>query len=671
MIPPIYGLTPEGFNTPRLANIKQFLEDDFIAAFGDVNTDPQSVTGQIIGIFAKVFADLWENLEDVYLSEFPNSASGVSLDNVVQLNGISRLPATQTTVVATADGLEGTLIPENSLAQVTTTGETFYAVTGGVISQSRADIVKIQVVALAAQAYTVILNNIPFTSSLPVITFSNVGNIFVTGNSIVVTINGVQLSAIPFTSDSNTTLGLIASAIQSFDSGLTSTTVPTNPDIITITPLSGKNVVINSISITGGATQASYVITYLAPASNNALTAALTAIINAGSPPYTAIDNMDGTITINANIVSVPFSASAGINLSVIYRASPITFNAQNFGPIPLPIGTLTSIFTPIAGWNSITNLIAGTTGTLVETDAQLRIRRQNSIKLLGSATVEAITAGLLQKVPGVTSVEVFENTSLQQTPIIITFPAQFVAGDIITVTYDTLPTIMVNFTTDQATTMGLLVLAFQALTMVSSASFGGPGNQTLTVNSVISNVLTVNSAVTSVSLMTASITGGRPPKSFEAVVEGGTDEAVANQIWLTKPAGIETFGNVNGGAGVPITDSQGNTQIIFFSRPSAIYIWIQVALTLYPGENFPANGIQDVALAIYNYGSNLGVGVSVLLQRVLAQIFSVPGIASGAMTMAATTNLTSSPIYGSSDILIQQTQISLWDLSRINVTVV
>lgn len=660
-----YGLTPNGFNAPRLADVKQFLENDFIASIGDVNTDPQSVTGQLIGIFAKVYADLWENLEDVYFSQYPNSASGVSLDNVVQLNGITRLPATQTSVVATCAGVEGTYIPFNSLANILSTNETFFALTGGSITRSNADIVQIQINSLTTQPYTVLLDNTAFTYSLPVVTFSNSGAIFYAGNSILVTLNGVQLSPVAFITNSNTTLAAIATAIQGFESGTACTCVATNPNILTITPLTGKNIIVNSISISGP-TPATSAITFLAPGSNNILTAALTAIINVGTPSWLCVDNMNGTITINSNTVSVPFSCSVGLNLSVIYQASPITFVCQNFGPVPCPIGTLNNILTPISGWVSITNVIAGNTGTLVETDAQLRVRRQNSIKLLGSATVEAITAGLLQKVPGVTSVTVFENTSLQETNIVISFPAPFQASDVITVTYNTTSNFVVNYSTNQATTMGLIVTAFEALPEVSSASYGGVGNQVLTVVMNISTVLEVNSATATISAQSATINGGRPPKSFEAVIEGGDNVEIANQIWETKPAGIETFGNVNSGNGIQIIDSQGNTQVIFFSRPNPITIWVQVALTLYPEETFPNNGITDVALAIYNYGVNLGVGIDVLLQRVLAQIFTVPGIASGNMTIGTTQNTLST-----ADIPIADTQISTWDLSRISVTVI
>lgn len=661
----IYGLTPAGFNAPRLADVKQFLEDDFVASIGDVNTDPQSVTGQFIGIFSKMFADQWENLEDVYFSQYPNSASGTSLDNVVQFNGITRLPATQTQVVATCAGLEGSYIPENSLANIPTTGETFYALTGGSITKSNADIVTIQIDQLETQRYTVLINNSTFIYSLPVVTFSNSGAIFVTGNVINVTINGVPLSPINFTTNSNTTLAAIASAIQALNGATLCTCSSTNPGTLTITPLTGKTVIVNSINVTMGASQATNVTTYLQPSNNNQLTAGLTAIINANMPSWLCVDNMDGTITINANSVSVPFSCSVGINLSVIYQASPITFVCQNFGQVSCPIGTLTNIVTPISGWNTITNLIAGTTGTLTETDANLRIRRQNSTKLLGSATVEAITAGLLQNVPGVISATVFENTSLQQTDIIIIFPAPFNSGDTITVTYNTSNNFTVPYDTNQATTMSDLATAFESLEEVTFASYGGAGNQTLTVVMNISTVITINSVTTDVSAQTAIINGGRPPKSFEAVVQGGADEAIANQIWITKPAGIETFGNVNSGNGIQITDSQGNTQVIFFSRPSAITIWVQVALTLYTEETFPNNGISDVALAIFNYGVSLGVGIDVLLQRVLAQIFTVPGIASGNMTIGITQNS-----LGSSDISIEENQISTWDLSRISVTV-
>ena len=65
-----------------------------------------------------------------------------------------------------------------------------------------------------------------------------------------------------------------------------------------------------------------------------------------------------------------------------------------------------------------------------------------------------------------------------------------------------------------------------------------------------------------------------------------------------------------------------------------------------------------------------MGVGVDVLLQRVSAQIFNVPGIASGVTTIAATASPTASPSFGTSDIAIADNQISNWNLERITVSV-
>lgn len=659
-----FGLTPAGFNAKRLADTKVDLQNAFIGQYGDINVDPQSVAGQQIGIFAKAFADMWENLEDVYFSQYPNSASGVALDNVVQLNGITRLPETQTLVEATCNGTEGTFIPQNAQARIDSTNEVFYAVNGGTITRQNASNVTVQVGTVAAQPYTIVLSNNTFTYSLPIITFSNTGNIFVAGNSIVLTVNGVQLAAIPFNTSSNQTLTDIASALSALPTVFSVT--QTNPDTLAIVPTNGFSVAINSISITGGASQASYAITYDTPVSAAFIGARLRDLINNGTLPLSATSG-SGLINITSDSPSQPFSCNVGTNLSVTNQSSPITFAAINFGPVACPAGTLTTILTPIAGWNSITNVEDGVIGRFIETDAELRIRRANSIRLFGAATVESIRARLLQQVSGVTSALVFENRTLYQADILVVFPAAFNGGDTITVVYNTLSNFTVPYNTSQTQTMDDLVAAFESLPEVESASHGGTGDQTVTITMKILQVLTINSATTDVSAQTAAIKGGRPPKSFEAVVQGGSDENVAEKIWETKPAGIETFGNTN----FTITDSQGDSQVIFFSRPTPIYIWVQVALTLYTEETFPVDGVQLVAANINNYGNSLGIGIDVLFQRILAQIFNVPGIASGNMQIAATNLPTDSPSFGTADIPIEENEVSVFSLERISVTVV
>lgn len=665
-----FGLTPQGFKPKRLADVKQDMENGMIAAFGDVNLDPQSVYGQLIGVISKPAADVWENDQDVYLSQYPNSAEGVSLDNVVQLNGITRLPAKQTVVTAVCSGNEATAIPINALAKIPDSGQVFYAQTGGVITRTRADSVKIQCDLVTTAAYNILMNNVTFTYAKPIITFTGS---FVSGNEIIVTLNGVDLAMVPFNTSSSQTNSDIATMIA-LDASILSAT-PSGGNIITILPNVGYSVVINNIRISGGASQPTFAVTFAAPSSLNALMVSIAAVLNFGTPAWLAVVNGDNTLTITTTDSDVPFSATPGNNLSIIERSSPITFLAQIFGPIPAPVGTLIEILTPVSGWTSVNNTKQGVTGRFVETDSELRIRRNNSLRLLGAATVEAIRARILQEVSGVTSCFVFENRDLIQQDIDVVFNNPLITGNVITITINGRNLSPVTFAVSNTATMNVLAQLLEQQPEVSSAVVGGTGNQTITMSMNIFqevDVFTLDFDVTSgASQAVAVYKGGRSPKSFECVVQGGSDSDVAYKIWNTKPAGIQTFGNINGGAGVPIVDSMGNTQVIFFSRPSPIYIWVQVALTLYTEESFPVNGVDLVSASILNYGNNLGIGIDVLLQRVLAQIFNVTGIASGNMTIAATNLATDNPSYGTSDISISESETSLFDISRIFVTVV
>jgi uncharacterized phage protein gp47/JayE len=658
----MFGLTPLGFNAKRLADIKQDLENAFIAEFGDVNVDPQSVFGQTIGVMAKQFADLWENLEDVYFSQYPNSAEGVALDNVVQLNGLTRLPAQQTRVTAILSGIEGTLIPSGSLAKIPNTNNVFSNPQNGFITRDNAYSVEVDVGTLAAQVYTVLINNVPFIFSLPIVTFTGS---FIAGNIALVTLNGVQMTPVPFNTDNNTTLADIATEIATNPAVLSA--VPTNPNIITIVANVGFSVTINNISNTGAGAFPTFAITYAVPGSVNTVSQYLSAVINAGSEPVTAVDTT-GEFTISADNPDVPYAVTVLTNLSITAQSSPITFLAQDFGPIPAPVNSLTEILTPIAGWTAITNPTAGVTGRFIETDSELRLRRANSTRLAGNATVEAIRARLLQEVAGVTTALVFENKEMVQSTIQIVFSAPLVASNVITITLNAVALAPITYATSSLATMTQLALLLAAQPEIASCIVTGGSNNILEMEMNIFQNVEIDSVtiIGGASQADYVVKGGRPPKSFEAVVQGGTDADVAMMIWLSKPAGIATFGNTN----FTITDSMGNPQVIFFSRPTPIYIWVDVVLTLYSEETFPTTGLSLVAAAILAYGNALGIGVDVLLQRVLCQIFAVPGVASGVMQLAATNAPTDTPTYGSSDISIGESEISAWDLSRIFVSV-
>lgn len=69
------------------------------------------------------------------------------------------------------------------------------------------------------------------------------------------------------------------------------------------------------------------------------------------------------------------------------------------------------SIGTPITGWDTVTQATAATPGRDRETDEELRLRRRESLQIVGSASVNAIRAAL-REVDGVTHARVFENAT-------------------------------------------------------------------------------------------------------------------------------------------------------------------------------------------------------------------------------------------------------------------
>ncbi len=121
-----FGLTETGFSRKRLAYLLDELNGDMRSIFGDnFNVSPESPDGQINGVIAESNANLWELSEQCYHAFNPSAATGASLSNLVQLNGITRLAATSSRATLTVGGTTGTLIPTGSLVSTDDAGEQF------------------------------------------------------------------------------------------------------------------------------------------------------------------------------------------------------------------------------------------------------------------------------------------------------------------------------------------------------------------------------------------------------------------------------------------------------------------------------------------------------------------------------------------------------------------
>jgi len=119
------GLTATGFVSKTLDEIKTELEIALKAEFGLINTNPDSIFGQIIIALAPSIYDVWERMEEVYYSQYPASADGFSLNNVCALTGIYRLDEVKSTVIGALLGTEGTIVPAGTEVSVNTSEDIF------------------------------------------------------------------------------------------------------------------------------------------------------------------------------------------------------------------------------------------------------------------------------------------------------------------------------------------------------------------------------------------------------------------------------------------------------------------------------------------------------------------------------------------------------------------
>jgi uncharacterized phage protein gp47/JayE len=104
-------LTDKGFNRLSYEEILEDITEKLKMLFGDdIDTSDNSTFGKIIGLLSYDSSNNQELAENVYLSHFPKSARGVSLDNVCKILGISRNPATYAKHQITITGEAGTLI---------------------------------------------------------------------------------------------------------------------------------------------------------------------------------------------------------------------------------------------------------------------------------------------------------------------------------------------------------------------------------------------------------------------------------------------------------------------------------------------------------------------------------------------------------------------------------
>lgn len=119
----------------------------------------------------------------------------------------------------------------------------------------------------------------------------------------------------------------------------------------------------------------------------------------------TATKYINGVIEIVGN--SAPFDIAYDSNL-IHYSIGE--FESVNNGEILAIANTLTVIETPLTGLDDVNNFDDGTKGRGIETDPELRLRREESLQIIGAATLPAMIARMLNEVDEVVTVAGYTN---------------------------------------------------------------------------------------------------------------------------------------------------------------------------------------------------------------------------------------------------------------------
>lgn len=139
------------------------------------------------------------------------------------------------------------------------------------------------------------------------------------------------------------------------------------------------------------------------------------------------------------------------------------------------------------------------------------------------------------------------------------------------------------------------------------------------TVEAIKADLLAYKEEILSVGVF-ENLTGitdanGLPPWSIEVLVEDDgtlTDQEILDQIWLSKPAGTQTYGNISG----TVEDTAGNLHTLYYSNPDSVTVHIELDLEKdedqYVGDDAVKTAIADWAQANLSIGDNVNAAAIV-----------------------------------------------------------
>jgi len=129
----------------------------------DIDTSAGSVIGQIVGTMSKALSDNWEQIGNVYAQQRISQATGVNLDYIVALNGVTRLSETPTVVNSMGlAGIAATVVPSLTQFKNNVTNELFQLISDTVIANLQLPQIFVTIDTVAdATVYTITIGGVP------------------------------------------------------------------------------------------------------------------------------------------------------------------------------------------------------------------------------------------------------------------------------------------------------------------------------------------------------------------------------------------------------------------------------------------------------------------------------------------------------------------------------
>lgn len=157
----------------------------------------------------------------------------------------------------------------------------------------------------------------------------------------------------------------------------------------------------------------------------------------------------------------------------------------------------------------------------------------------------------------------------------------------------------------------------------------------------------------------------GLPPHSITCVVEGGTNQDIADAIFARKTPGAYT----NGAVEVSVTDQYGVQSTIRFDRPTDVDIDVNVNVKALPGYT---NDITDqIKQAVADYCSSLSIGTDLLISSLWgAALSAIDTPTNPIFSVTSVTAARHGQSQGTADIAIAYNEVTRGDVANVTVVV-